>query len=76
VNNGGAAPEGFLAETSEDGGINAGQANHNACVGCGARTDDSERVCIACRHTDAVAGTFVIGVGDVCPICGAEGPAP
>jgi hypothetical protein len=66
-----AAPEGILAESSGDGAIDRGRANHN-CIGCAVPTDDPERVCIDCRHTDEKYGTLVTGPGRPCPDCGAS----
>jgi hypothetical protein len=51
--------------------IEAGRAKHN-CIGCGSPTDDPERVCADCRHTDSKHGTFTNAPGRPCPDCGVE----
>jgi hypothetical protein len=72
-----AAPE---AGTSERGSIGGGStADHNAtgkathgCIGCGQPTEDAERICADCRHTDREHGTIVTGPGRSCPWCDGE----
>ncbi len=67
-----AAPEDELGGDPRCGeNISGGSAKHN-CIGCGVQTDDPERVCGNCRHTDAKFATLVTGPGRPCPVCGGE----
>jgi len=53
--------EGCLAASpSDEADVNqTEQAQCTACVGCGLPTEDPERICQHCRHTDEVYGTNV-----------------
>ncbi len=72
----GAAPEGgtsgqrLIDKGHPDSSANA--SHLHACGGCGVMTDDSQGICVNCRHTDRTHGTFVSGPGRACPDCGAE----